>query len=83
MELIFLLLLSLYSLCNACGLKWKHVGRPVEGYNNPTYPPPELPEHLRPRATQTKPRVPKPTKNLIKPKVTKSLSSRTINNAGK
>ncbi|KAG2221316.1 hypothetical protein INT45_014000 [Circinella minor] len=69
--------LGRHTLCNACGLKWKHVGRPVEGYNNLTYPPPELPEHLRPRATQTKPRVPKPIKNILTTKVTKTLSSRT------
>lgn len=28
------------SLCNACHLRWKTIGKPKEGYSSTTYPPP-------------------------------------------
>ncbi|KAI9495960.1 hypothetical protein BDB00DRAFT_178684 [Zychaea mexicana] len=52
--------LGSHTLCNACGLRWKNVGKPVEGFNNPTYPPPELPEALKPKVLVPKARAPKP-----------------------
>ncbi|KAL7312054.1 hypothetical protein PS15m_007856 [Mucor circinelloides] len=61
------------TLCNACHLRWKVLGRPEEGYSSAVYPPPHYNHNARKR---TKPQRTK--KQLKKPKVKKTMTTTTI-----
>ncbi|KAL0144875.1 hypothetical protein V8B55DRAFT_1456632 [Mucor lusitanicus] len=61
------------TLCNACHLRWKVLGRPKDGYSSNVYPPP----HYNPNNARKRTKPQRTKKQSKKPRVKHSTSSST------
>ncbi|GAN07076.1 hypothetical protein MAM1_0147d06566 [Mucor ambiguus] len=62
------------TLCNACHLRWKVLGRPKDGYSSTVYPPP----HYNPNNARKRTKTQTARKHSKKPRIKKTTSSSTI-----